>query len=331
MFGHATWMQKMTRGCFIETGDLSSGTGSVADSQGDSGSTENNGTEDGQQDTGGETGTGEGEADNAGQQQQRTSKQSPETDAAFAKMRREADEAKRELQRRDAWVAQTFGNSHGITTWAQYEVAVAQSVQHEAQRKQDEVHQRAVQQFNQKVKEAEAAGWDVKPFLEMLQNDPEKIQLKQALAQLQTNISRQEQQRRQEQQQQAFINRINRDHAWLKSKYGDMVPELDKLQEIDPETIRLMQGNPETGEPGLPLKSAWLEANVDKITDRTKRATKQQTLNNIDSKKHLKTEGDGASDNDGDINIPEETMQYYLDNNFTKKQAQAHYKKLYGR
>lgn len=76
---------------------------------------------------GGETGTAEQETpgETEGADQSRTSKQSPETDAAFARMRREADDARRQLSERDMWVRQQFGQ-YGIQNWEQYQQAVQQ-------------------------------------------------------------------------------------------------------------------------------------------------------------------------------------------------------------
>lgn len=50
--------------------------------------------------------------------------QDRETNAAFAQMRREAEQAKRE---RDQAIADIYGQSHGITTWDQYQQAKAQA------------------------------------------------------------------------------------------------------------------------------------------------------------------------------------------------------------
>jgi hypothetical protein len=78
----------------------------------------------------------------------------------------------------------------------------------------------------------------------------------------------------------------------------------------------------------------WLErhgqcVNHKAVLDHAKGVGKQQALNNINSKAHLKTEGDGAGETN-DIHMPADTLSMYMDMGMTKKQAFAHYKKLYG-
>jgi len=322
MFGHSAlmnrnaadrMMQKMTKGTFIDTGDSVSGDGGVAT------------TEDGSGDTGeadgGETDTDDnaGDVDVADQQK----KQSPEDDARYANERRKAelDAAKKELADYRALMKEY--EQDGFTDPKVLAEAVRRERQQRAIQQQQAQQAQAEQAFRQQIEEAKQAGWDVEPFLKMMQHDPEKVHLRQSLAALQNHISAQENRTAQEKQNQALMQKLQSDHAFLQKKYGDLVPSLDKIGEVDPETVRIMR------EESLPLKAAWIQANVDKITAQTKKSTKQKTLNSIDGKRHLKTEGDGASGNLGDVNIPESTLQYYMDNGYTKKQAMEHYKKLY--
>ena len=79
---------------------------------------------------------------------------------------------------------------------------------------------------------------------------------------------------------------------------------------------------------GYSLADAYESTNRAELRSKQQAAAKQKTLNNINSKQHLNTEGDGSGDVN-DVHIPEETMRMYIDMGMSKKQAQAHYKKLY--
>ena len=69
----------------------------------------------------------------------------------------------------------------------------------------------------------------------------------------------------------------------------------------------------------------------EKSVEIIKKAAAQKTLNNLNSKSHLKTEGDGAGDsNASTIPLPAETLAMYMDSGMTEKQARAFHKKLYG-
>lgn len=79
---------------------------------------------------------------------------------------------------------------------------------------------------------------------------------------------------------------------------------------------------------GESLLDAYTLVNRKQILDHMKAVSKQSTLNNINGKQHMKSEGDGAGQGD-DVSIPEETLRMYQDMGMDKKQAMAHYKKLY--
>jgi hypothetical protein len=80
---------------------------------------------------------------------------------------------------------------------------------------------------------------------------------------------------------------------------------------------------------GYTLTDAYASANRAELRQKTTAAAKQKTLNNINSKQHLNTEGDGAGET-SDIHIPDDTMQMYLDMGMDKKAAMKYHKKLYG-
>lgn len=105
----------------------------------------------------------------------------------------------------------------------------------------------------------------------------------------------------------------------LKDEFGDLVKS---PSDLPPEVWDLY-------DKGWDLTDAFIKVKRKDIIEHTKAVAKQQTLNNMNSKQHLKTEGDGASDNDNTVNIPSETLQMYIDMGMTKKEAVAHWKKLY--
>jgi hypothetical protein len=126
-------MQRMTKGCYIDGDPVNGAGGDVADPSGDTEDSDSKQDDQKDDEPEGEPDPDDkdpGDSDDP-DQKKRTSKQTPEQDAAFAKIRREAEEARQELTRRDKWVSDNYGKSHGITTWAQYEAAITQSQQQE--------------------------------------------------------------------------------------------------------------------------------------------------------------------------------------------------------
>jgi hypothetical protein len=310
------------QGLFLETGDFSSGEGSVADSQGAGVDGDNDGL-DTQYDTGDGTGTDDGDAGVVAQQVK--TPQSQEQNAAFAKMRRELDQYKRELATRDQWVADNFGQSHGITTWAEYQAAVQRTSQQQQQAQQAQIYQ----YHKQKEEELRSYGLDPNQIREFFRTDPAFIQMQQENQQLKGQLQLQKQQAEQEKHFQNIEQgkkMIMDDHKRLKEEYGDLVPAAknfdDLIEKLDPAVIEKMQR-------GYSLEDAFISANKAAILKRSKAAAKQQTLNSLNGKAHLKTEGDGASEG-GDIHISPDTLQMYMDQGMTKKQAMAFHKKLYG-
>ena len=79
---------------------------------------------------------------------------------------------------------------------------------------------------------------------------------------------------------QAAEQQIVKDHAYLKGKYGDIVPDLDAL---DQATVDMVHS-------GMPLKSAWLTANEDAIAEALQKKAAQKVIKQVGSKAHLGTE-----------------------------------------
>lgn len=260
---------------------------------------ENNNT----QDTGGVTG---GENADAGvADQQRTSKQDPETDAAFAKMRRELERYKKELEARDKWVAETFGQTHGITTWEQYQAAVGRTLEQQQAQQQIEMERYR----EQRERELEEQGYNVKEIREIFRNDPVFQQMVQENQYLKQQI--QEEQKRRETDR--IVQQIQKDHQYLRQKYGDLVPE--NLNELDDEVKENMRQ-------GMPLRAAWLLANEDKILESAKTRTQQNTLRSVNSKSHLGTEKSGGPmDTEPQVDIPPEKLAVWRALGYSDKEA----------
>lgn len=238
--------------------------------------------------TGEETGTKEGDAENL---DQRTSKQPPEVDAAFARARR----AEEELQRRDAWVAQNYGATHGIFTWDQYQAALEQ----ERQSQQYQAQQQAQQQLNDEIARLEAAGYNSQEIWQIMNANPEVQQLRQTVQQMQQFITQQQQIQKQSQISQALRD----GHKKLREEYGDLVPDLDKM---DQDTMSRFYR-------GYPFEEAWILSNKDKLMDKARNSAKQKTLNAVNSKQHLKTEG-GGEEVDA-TTIPPDVLRMYRNMN----------------
>lgn len=328
MFGHSAWMNK--KGCYIETGDFSGGNGGVADSQ-ESG-VEGDGLEqdgEGQGDTGDETGADEGEA-GVVDQQEKASKQTPEQDAAFAKLRREADEARREVAKRDQWVSNTFGQSHGIHTWDQYQAAVAQTQQQQAANQERQRMEQAQAEYGQLFNQLKEQGYDP-DFLSTLDRamskHPRLQQLEQANSQLQQALNGVMGIHQQEKQQQENLKRVNESFNELKGEYPEYKNLDEFAQKIGEEAWNKIV---EKYQKGYSLLDAHESINRQEIKKKTASAAKQKTLNEINSKSHLKVEGGDGAVEGGDLSIPSDTLQMYMDQGMTKKQATAFHKKLYG-
>ena len=88
-------------------------------------------------------------------------------------------------------------------------------------------------------------------------------------------------------------------HKKLREEYGDLVPDLDKM---DQDTMNRFHR-------GYPLEEAWVLSNKDKLVSKARNSAKQQALNSVNSKSHLKSEGGGEEVDT--TNIPTETLSMY--------------------
>lgn len=191
-----------------------------------------------------------------------------EKDKAFAELRREKEEAQRQLRERDNWVADQWGHL-GIKDWDQYQQALAEKAKKEKYEEQG-IDYDAVRE----IAKEEAA------------NHPDVIKAKQI------------------EQREA----INAEIRTLKSAYPDvdiaevkdmkdLVQTLEKLPNWEDIAKRVNKG--------YELKDAFELANRDMIMEKRAKAAAQATRNNARSKDHLKPSGSQAAD-DVMIVTPEE-------------------------
>jgi hypothetical protein len=262
--------------------------------------------------------------------------QSPEANAAFAEMRRKAEEAERALKERDSWVAQNFGQSHGIHTWEQYQSAVAQTHQRQQIARQQEMQQRPAIVFQstydmlvnqgyeepvaREIANAKAATADQSLRLEAVQSEIAAIRRQEQANQ--EAFRQQQMLQQQEAIHQQKAREILTDYDKLRKDYGDLVPT--NLAKLGDETVEKLKK-------GYSLYDAWFITNKTKVLEKAQKAEAQKTLNKINSKSHLKTEGDGAGDSNASATpLPADTLQMYKDSGMTERQARAFHKKLYG-
>ncbi len=128
---------------------------------------------------------------------------------------------------------------------------------------------------------------------------------------------------------------ILQSQVWEQNNRARIVEEKSKLQsekyfkDLEPDIDKLLGVNP-----ALSVEGCFKYLKGEKLNDllaKETAATKQKTINNINSKSHLKTEGDGGKGDIGDIDINADTLQMYMDSGMTKAQAIAYHKKLYGK
>lgn len=220
-------------------------------------------------------------------------KQSKDQDRAFADLRRRAEQAERELQTREQWVKQMFAQ-YGVQNWQDYQSKMEQQVK------------------AQREKQLQDAGVDPRVIENIIKNDPELVQLKQQNQILQQQMKEQTENTR-------MVSEFNE----LVKEFGKDFPELSDPTNIPKEVW-------DRYNKGYSMVDAFYVTQRGKIMENQAAKTKQSTLNKINSKQHLKTEGAGESEGE-DINIPKEVMDMYKEMGFDKKQAQAYHKRIYGK
>ena len=240
--------------------------------------------------------------------------QSPEANAAFAEMRRKAEEAERVLRERDAWVEQNFGQSHGLRNWEQYQAAIEQTHRQQQVARQQELQQRPQMVYQQSYQQLIEQGYDQQVAHRMATaeaNNLANVLKMQALEERLATQERQEQQKTEQQQQEAVVNQILTDHKYLREKYADLVPDIENL---DAQTVALMYQ-------GIPLKAAWLAANEDAVIDFAKGKGAQKATREINSKAHLDSEKGGGSGIGKQVHVSAEKLQVWRALGYSDKEA----------
>jgi len=136
---------------------------------------------------------------------------------------------------------------------------------------------------------------------------------------------------RQERKQKEQVEQSQKHEKLLVDNFADLQKEYPDLVkspgDVSPEVWAIFNNG---SNPAMTLIKAFKAENFDLITSKVRASEKQRTLNALNSKKHLSTEGDGGSEQSDDVNIDSETMEYYKGMGMTKAQATKHHKKLYG-
>lgn len=262
--------------------------------------TENNEIEN----TGGVTGTQEGEAGLADQQQREKPVQTPEQNRAFAELRRRAERAEKKLEQYNQLIKEKFGQTHGLYDLDSYFNAVTQTLEQQQARQQAEMERYR----EQREKELEEMGYNVREIREIFRNDP----VFQQMVKENQELKRQIEEERKRRETERISQQIQQDHQYLKNKYGDLVPDLNDLDE---QTIEYMRQ-------GMPLRAAFLLANEDKILEAARSRTKASTLRNVNSKAHLGTaKSEGPMEMGIQVELSPEKLAIWRALGYSEKEA----------
>lgn len=219
------------------------------------------------------------------------SKQDPKIDSAFAKLRKEKETFEKTKKELDSWVNENFGKQYGIKTIEEYKEMLDRQLREE------------------KEAEFREAGYDPEVIKEIIKSDPK-------LAKALNMVEAQEQDPAAAQAE--YDKKLVDDYKVLAEKFQGLVT---KPEDIPPQVWELY-------DKGLDLVQAYAAVNYEAIANHNKTVGSQQALNKINSKAHLKVEADGQGEVN-DVFMPQETLAMYLDMGMSRKEAFAHYKKLY--
>lgn len=222
-------------------------------------------------------------------------KQDSETNKAFQEMRRKADEAERraaEVEARakkaDELIAQQWGKSHGIYTVEQYE----QRLQQEREAEDNERYQ--------------AAGLT-----------PEEIEKIRKYDELQQETETQRVTRQQEEH--------NRSWSDLYAAYPELVESANekftKGEDTEWYNDAMKAEIARGASPLAAYRNAHFETILQTAMKSTKEVAKQEALNSLNSKNHIKPNGSESGDVEH-VEIDDETMRMYRSLNKGKTDAQ---------
>ena len=201
--------------------------------------------------------------------------QSPETNAAFANMRRQLQEANRRLADTDAMFARQFGKYKNPETGEPIRSA---KDYYEAMAAQERAHAREQMQQN---------GIDPEMIDNLIANSPAVRQAQAVTAELNTYRAQQ---------------RLEADYKEILA----LDPSLNGVEDIlnDP-SMPLMT---EKVAQGMSLVDAYKIVNFDRVFASKEAAVKQQTVNQVKGKNHLAT-GASINVNDTEEDIPAESIE----------------------
>jgi hypothetical protein len=214
-------------------------------------------------------------------------KQNDKANSAFAELRRQKKALEQQTKANDAWAVKNFGHL-GVKDFDSYKVMMDEQLA-------DTVKQ-----------ELEESGYDVDLLHKAMKLDPTYKAILDA----------------QPPKQESSLDedKLVADYTSLQEKYSDLVT---KPEDIPQEVWNRY-------DKGYDLVEAFEIVNRDKLSQKvakkTKEMTRQETLNKINSKKHLQTEKDNGS-KASDVYIDKETMAMYKNMGLSEKQAVKFHKK----
>lgn len=224
-------------------------------------------------------------------------KQDPKIDKAFATLRKEREAFEKELnqyKQYDAWVKENFG----VSSLAEYKEKMEQQLR------------------EQKEAELKEAGYDPEMIKEVLKLDPN---IKKLIEQQNTEIDTEAKESAEAQKQAEADMKVVEEYKSLASEFPGLIKQPEDIQ---PQVWELY-------DKGMSLSQAYAAVNYKAILEHGQTVGQQKALNKINSKSHLKVEGDGAGEGN-DTYMPEETLRMYQDMGMNREQAFKHFKKLYG-
>ncbi|HEY5563854.1 MAG TPA: hypothetical protein VIK72_19230 [Clostridiaceae bacterium] len=230
-------------------------------------------------------------------------KQSDKTNAAFAELRRQKKEFQKLKQENDEWAVRNFGDV-GVKDFDSYRKMMDTQI------------------MDNKVKELEEKGYDVKAIQDAISLDPNYAAMLAAAKFITKGAEIAEPKEVIEPKEEIKEKPIDDEkllveYTALEKAFPDLIT---KPEDISNEVWAKY-------EKGYELMDAFKLVNEgkikEKITKKAKEIARQETLNKLNSKKHLKTEKESNSSASNDTFIDAETMSTYKSMGFTEKQAMA--------
>lgn len=282
--------------------ELDSGGGAVASSQESTStvsteSTTDTSTSSSTESTASTESQSEGTTDTTAEVDTKT-KQTPEQDRAYADLRRKAEAAEKRIaevesqRQRDIEVAKKFGQ-YGV--YSDADVAEKYGKSHGLKTVADLEAQLQREEY-------QAKGIDPDMIKKLVDEHPaiKSAQEAQAIA-------------AKAQQDRFLVDNFNE----LTKEFSDIA----KAEDVPADVWRLWRN----GESGISLKQAYVAVNYESIAEKKAEAAKQATLNNIQSKDHVRGNGKGV---EGDtVRIPDDVMEMYK--KFNPGKTTDEYKKHY--